>query len=167
MYQLTTKHFDELLQKVRKSDEDWVPPARLLCLDPGETTGWAVFDRGVFAQAGQLNTKPDVYTQTVPQFLQTIQPTHIIMENYKVYAHKLKDHSWSSLHTSQLIGSIKMLSSMQNIGVSLQMASQAKGFCTDEKLRKWGMYQTGLKHARDAIRHGCYFLLFHKENDYR
>lgn len=159
---MDTEAFDILLAKVRKSTLDWVPPSRLLSLDPGETTGWAMYEDGKLADAGQLDTKPDRFIHTVPEFMVDMLPTHIVMENYKVYGHKLTDHSWSALHTPQLIGSIKMLANMSNIGVSLQMASQAKGFCTDDKLKKWGMYVKNLKHARDAVRHGCYFLLFNK-----
>jgi hypothetical protein len=45
------------------------------------------------------------------------------------------------------------------------MAHQAKGFVTDEKLKAWGFYQKGVRHARDSIRHACYFLLFDKSLD--
>lgn len=44
-----------------------------------------------------------------------------------------------------------------------QMAVTAKNFCTDDKLKQWGFWQAGQKHARDSIRHGCYFLLFFRK----
>ena len=36
---------------------------------------------------------------------------------------------------------------------------KAKGFVTDAKLKEWGLWQDGLRHSRDAIRHGIYFLV--------
>lgn len=140
-----------------------VPPARLLSLDPGETTGWSIYKGPVLYHGDQLETKDNMFNNVI-ELLDATDPTHIICEDYKVYAHKLKDHSWASLHTPQLIGAIRMLAYQRNIPVFFQMAQQAKGFCTDDKLKKWGYYKTGLRHGRDSIRHGCYFLLFNKED---
>lgn len=46
----------------------------------------------------------------------------------------------------------------------MQMAAQAKGFVDDDKLKAWGFWIKGKKHARDAIRHGVYYLLFTYHN---
>jgi hypothetical protein len=45
------------------------------------------------------------------------------------------------------------------------MASQAKAFVTDQKLKEWGFWKEGMRHSRDAIRHGLYFLLFYKRGE--
>lgn len=150
----------EFLGKVRK-DSSWICPARLLSLDPGETTGWCLFVDGEIKEWGQLDTK-EKYQQTIMDFFKLHQPTHVVCEDYKVYEHKLKQHAWASLHTPQLIGAIKMLAVQYDIPMQLHMASIAKGFCTDDKLKRWGIYQTGMRHARDAIRHACYYLLLNK-----
>ena len=42
------------------------------------------------------------------------------------------------------------------------MAQQAKGFVTDAKLKEWGMWDIGHKHARDACRHCVYYLVSQK-----
>jgi hypothetical protein len=47
--------------------------------------------------------------------------------------------------------------------IHYQMATTAKTFVTDEKLKQWGFWQEGMRHSRDAIRHGLYFLLFYKK----
>ena len=44
--------------------------------------------------------------------------------------------------------------------ITFRMAQQPKGFCTDDKLSAWGLNPTGLKHARDAVRHLTFQLLF-------
>lgn len=149
------------LYQVRK-DPNWVCAARLLALDPGETTGWSVWADGSILDWGQLDTK-DQYQKTLMAFFEFHQPTHVVCEDYKVYEHKLKQHTWASLHTPQLIGAVKMLAVQNNLPMHLQMASMAKGFCTDDKLRRWGIYQPGMRHARDSIRHACYYLLLNKQ----
>lgn len=133
----------------------------VLALDPGETTGWAVFKSCELIASGQSLTK------TLPQARQVFcelidmyNPQVIVAEDYKVYGWKAQAHSWSSLHTPKIIGMLAGIAGGKDIPLHLQMAQQAKGFVTDVKLRSWGYYNTGKKHARDAIRHGCYFLVF-------
>jgi len=139
----------------------------VLCLDPGQTTGFAVF-RGEglgrapsMVVAGQLNTKDaETAFDIINQALTDYSPDHVIFENYLVYAHKATDHSNSELVTAQVIGVIKVLCKQRKLNYDKQMASQAKGFCDDEKLKAWNLWIRGQKHARDAIRHGIYWMLF-------
>mgnify|MGYP003812934245 CR=1 FL=1 len=152
--------FMELLKKRR--GEAFVPPKRLLCLDPGETTGWAVFEDAKLTASGQATTAASGWHE-IDRLFSDIQPTMVVYENYRVYAHKLERHSNSEVYTLRLVGVIEYLCEVKHgILYYNQMASQAKGFVTDDKLKQWGMYQIGHRHARDAIRHGCYFLLFDK-----
>ena len=58
--------------------------------------------------------------------------------------------------------SIKYMLYKRNIPYKLQMAQQAKGFVTDAKLKEWGMWDIGHKHARDACRHCVYYLVSQK-----
>jgi hypothetical protein len=53
-----------------------------------------------------------------------------------------------------------MICTQKDINLYLQGAQQAKGFSKDDKLRAWGLYQVGKRHANDAIRHATYWLLF-------
>lgn len=160
---LVYNDFYQLLMK--KRGEGFKPPRRLLCLDPGETTGWAVFEDGKLTASGHAATKLEGWL-CIDKLVTDIQPTHVVYENYRVYAHKLDRHSNSEVYTLRLVGVIEYLCDV-HLGVPRynQMAHQAKGFVSDEKLRAWGMYQRGKKHARDAIRHGVYFLLFDKSLD--
>lgn len=150
--------FEELLAKRR--GEGFVPPKRLLCLDPGHTTGWCLFEDGKLTASGQADTISSWYE--IDKLFEDVKPTMVIYENYRVYAHKLERHSNSEVFTLRLIGVIEYICWLDRTPYFNQMAHQAKGFVTDEKLKKWDYYQKGAKHARDAIRHGCYFLLFDK-----
>lgn len=149
--------FEDLLRKVR--GEDFTPPERLLCLDPGETTGWALFIYGTLVDCGQISSKTEGWAEVEALFKET-QPTEVVAENYRVYLHKLKQHTNSEVYTLRLIGVIDYLCWKLGIKLHYQMAATAKGFCKDSKLRQWGFWQEGERHARDAIRHGCYYLLF-------
>lgn len=153
--------FLEILEKRRGAE--WKAPHRLLVLDPGETTGWCLYIDGKLHDQGQASTYALGWHEIHELFEQT-RPTMVLYENYRVYQHKLERHSNSEVYTIRLIGVIEYLCEVVwGIKHYNQMAHQAKGFVTDEKLKAWGYYVTGKRHARDAIRHGCYFLLFNKE----
>lgn len=139
---------------------------KLLCLDPGETTGYTVFEgKGantpILLEAGQIATKTVElgYANLSEAFIR-IKPDHVVFENYLVYSWKAQEHSFQELVTPQIISVIKVLCTMQRIKYDTQMAGQAKGFVDDDKLRFWGFWHKGKRHARDATRHGIYWLLF-------
>lgn len=163
MWCYMTLSFNELFVRLRG---DKKVPERLLVFDPGQTTGWCLFEKGQLTRSGQLQGCYDDKNINVTPLLDLfndIKPDFILYEDYKVYAHKLERHTFNPVFTLRLIGTIETYSQMNKIPTHKQMATTAKGFCTDEKLKCWGFWQTGHKHARDAIRHGCYFLLFYKK----
>ena len=133
----------------------------LLSFDPGKTTGVALF-KGPHLVKGWQETTPDLpkATKTYKHLIRTHKPKIVIVEDYKVYRWKVKDHAWADLLTARLIGCLETLCIMQEIPMVKQMAHLPKQFCTDQKLKDWGFYIKGAPHARDAIRHACYFLLF-------
>ncbi len=147
----------------------------ILCLDPGETVGWALFFAGHVLRCGQLAIQKQLAQGgSVSYVLNTffddlvglencasdmVTPTTCVVEDYVVYAHKLQANMWSSLFTVRLIGALQFLCSDRAIPVVYQMAAEAKFFASDEKLRRWGIFQEKLKHANDAIRHGIYYML--------
>lgn len=138
---------------------------RLLALDPGQTTGVACFSADaqetVLTHASQIKTWPlEEGVDTFWNLLQSLQPTKVVFESYQVYEWKTDDHTWSQIPTVQVIGMIKTILIQKEIPFETQTAQVAKGFCDDAKLKTWGYYQPGLRHARDAIRHACYNLLF-------
>ncbi len=148
--------FIQLLQYRRHPE---ALPSRLLALDPGETTGWAAFNDGAYKQSGHINTTEQPMT-SLRTLLRLVRPTVIVAENYVVYSHKLKSHTNNRLITARVLGMIQGLCEEAEIPLHLQMASQAKGFVPDTRLRNWGLWQPGERHARDAIRHGVYYLVF-------
>lgn len=137
----------------------------LLALDPGETTGIALYsctkDEAVLTHASQMKTWPlEQGVEAFEALLKQLSPTRVVFESYQVYEWKTEDHTWSQVPTVQVIGMIRTILIQNKIPYSTQTAQVAKGFCDDDKLKAWGYYQPGLRHARDAIRHACYYLLF-------
>lgn len=155
----------DFLTFLYKTAPKTLPPKCLIALDPGETTGWALFTNGSLEAFGQLPTH--TVAQSVALLTDLFQehlPNTVVYEDYRIYAWKAQSHSWETLHTPRLIGCIQTLVTQQSIQVCAQMAQQPKVFCTNDKLKMWGLYKPGVKHALDAIRHGTYYMLFnHKK----
>lgn len=134
----------------------------ILCFDPGHTTGWAVFHEGELLESGEINTKTiaNCVTNANPLF-EEYDPWAVVMEDYRVYKWRKDQHVGSEMLTTRVIGCLETLAVQHLItDIVKQPAHVAKGFCTDKKLKEWGYYQRGERHARDAIRHGCYYILF-------
>lgn len=149
---------------------------RLLALDPGETTGWSVWncepgqidrlsDQGQLATWDKEHTfNPEhelaLFVNNFTWLLHRYKPTRVVFESYHVYDWKLDTHSWSDVPTLRIIGGIESLLLLQAIPYSSQTAQVAKRFVTDEMLKSFGFYQRGLRHSRDSMRHGIYYLCF-------
>jgi hypothetical protein len=131
-------------------------PPILLALDPGDTTGAAIFRDGVFDTAGHIAGG----IPKVPRFIRRLQPSWIVCEDFLLYAHKARDQAWNEMRTPRIIGAIELVCWDLRIPLTFQTAQDGKSFPTDTKLRAWGLYDKGGRHARDAIRHGITFLLF-------
>jgi hypothetical protein len=84
----------------------------------------------------------------------------ILFEEYRVRGNKFKEHVGSEVVTIQNIGAVKVVADELAVPLAKQSAGMAKGFATDAKLRRWGLWQTNQRHANDAVRHGVYYLLF-------
>lgn len=149
---------------------DWSEAGLVLCLDPGETTGWALFADGELDDCGQEPTgsepalMADFINSKVAEYHSVLDwPSgveHIVYEEYRIRGSKAKQHVGSEVVTIQHIGVIRATADQLGIPLVKQSAGMAKGFASDEKLRRWGLYQTNKRHANDAIRHGVYWHLF-------
>lgn len=148
---------------------------RLLALDPGETTGWSVWDshdNAAYYQmdsCGQLETWDKKNHSIIPcaknfeYMLRDIVPDYVVMERYAVYEWKAQSHSWSDVPTLRIIGSMETRLIDRNIHYHMQTAQVAKHFVTDERLKEWGFWERGQRHARDSMRHALFFLTFGKQ----
>ncbi len=143
----------------------------LIGIDPGETTGfaWRMPWDGNKIHLEQLVTKDPVSGAKVvkaalpnlrlPSSMANIA-VQVVCEDYKIYGWKADDHKWAGLHTPQLIGAIRYMLDSLGIPIVFQMAQEAKSWSTDEKLKMWGIYEAGMRHARDAQRHIVRYMFF-------
>lgn len=141
---------------------------KIIAIDPGETTGICAFDSGELISATQLDTASlsDAY-YSIRQYCVTIfssdqlsPPTKIVCEDYEIYAHKLKQHTWAKLHTPKVIGICAAIAYDLNSIFITRLASNPKSFVTDVYLRQNNLYIKGKRHARDAVRHAIYEVIY-------
>ncbi len=142
----------------------YTPDIRILCIDPGETTGIAIFEspRLVYHKEVSFDTTSQI-TNEIKRIADYKLVDAIVVEDYRIYSWRAEQHIWSSLFTPRLIGAIEYLGYLYDIPICKQSAGDAKGFATDRKLKAWDMWIEGQRHSRDAIRHGIYFLMFNWE----
>ena len=155
--------FTELLEAVQKTDKaNPMAYRRILSFDPGHTTGWTCFDHGEPIRSGQIDTTSiSACLESAQPLFHTYHPEVVVMEDYRIYKWRQKQHVGSDMLTTRIIGSLETLAIQDFVNyVVKQPAHVAKGFCTDQKLNEWGFWRPGERHARDAIRHACYYILF-------
>jgi hypothetical protein len=132
----------------------------LLAIDPGETTGICIWDgdKAAFFIC-QLETKEigPAYVQ-LHELIQKVNPTHVRAEDYRIYSWMTEQHAGTNLHTPKLIGAIEVAAHNLSVPCSLVMAQQPKALWNDDNLKLAGLYNPGLKHGRDALRHACYYI---------
>lgn len=132
----------------------------IVALDPGETTGIAVWDpSSKVILLAQLDTQEvgegfDSIAHVI-NYLAADRPSleHVRYEDYRVYGHMTETHAFSDLHTARVIGAIEVACHLAQVPWTKCLAMHAKTFWTDEKLKMCNVYNRGMRHARDAERH--------------
>lgn len=138
-------------------------PKVILGLDPGQTTGWAVFTNLKRTACGELASKKLGMESSMKDLIDLYTPDLIFYEDYKVYKDKADIHIGAVLFTPFLIGCIRMYAFLNNIPVISQMAGTVKPFVTNDKLKTWGFYKKGIHHSLDAHRHIIWGVIFSKD----
>lgn len=143
------------------ASEEQIDKAQYLAIDPGETTGWALFDKeGQLIALGQYKSK--TAAENTKELDRLLAP-HILVcitEDYRNFNHvhrKFNQKAWSRNQTSKNIGSIETICQLRDIIVTLQPASiKTIGY-------RWaGMdgppSNHAISHQYDAYVHGVYWL---------
>lgn len=129
----------------------------MTAVDPGNTTGWAMFDGSQVVNVGQLKWEEEFFT-----WLQEQHPDVWVVENYRIRPASMNKgksnfaHQWSSVIPAQVIGAIQYRAYQTSVEVILQEpAVKPLG------AKMGGMtYTTNVKgqHGQDALYHGMYYL---------
>lgn len=121
--------------------------------DPGETTGWSVFNRlGQQSDYGQAKGRDVLYI-----VLKQIGPVpYVVIEDYRLFQHKALQQSGSKLETVRVIGALESWANSHKSRVTLQPAN------IKSIAQMWsGVVPKGAhknSHHVDAFNHGYYFL---------
>jgi hypothetical protein len=125
---------------------------KIIALDPGVTTGVAIGnidDKGLMSvDAFQKNYQHIELFST----LQLEFPEHVICESFE---YRNTSRSGVNLYPVELIGVVHLFiqGCISPVGLYMQNAATGKGFYSDNKLKEAGVYQRGVPHGMDALRH--------------
>lgn len=139
---------------------------KILALDPGGTTGWALYQdmtvegdqydcppaimSGDFYTIGQIG--PEEHHGRLWHLFQHQQPTMIVCESFEF--RQFDGHRTGiRLDSKEYIGLVKLWRELEGTPVVFQTASLGKTFCTDDKIKALNLWTPGHKHAMDAMRH--------------
>lgn len=130
---------------------------KIVTLDPGITTGYtlaAICDKFYIACEEAILSHRQLF-----ELLLKSQPNTVVCESFEYRNTKSKDNV--ELYPRELIGIARLYCEMYPMTkLYMQTPAQGKGFYTDDKLRKLGIYKKGCHHGRDAVRHLMHWYTF-------
>jgi len=137
-----------------------------ISIDPGESTGWALWDSGNLVEAST-----DILWDVIDNLcgvssirenpeleLQFPKIDLIVMEDWALYPWKLKELGWDKCRTARGIGAIELICRVSGIELVLQPAAIKKGAVAAgaEELFLKPLHEN--RHANDAIMHGVFYM---------
>lgn len=129
---------------------------RVVAIDPGLTTGFAIWDRGM--QAQKQDDDPINFCRRLDVWLSAWSgETAVVIERFIINVQTISKSQapWSL----EIIGAARYLAHKHGAVFEMQSPSDAKSMFTDTRLKKLGWWQKGLPHANDATRHlGLYIV---------
>lgn len=131
------------------------PYSGLLALDPGMTTGWAIFGSNAqLIEYGQANMKEVV---DLDELIKEHKISHIVAEDFRLFRHKAQRQSGSRMEAPQVIGMAKTWAAKFGCEFFLQPSS------IKPIAEMWSQVKPPSNHANshgvDAYNHGFYYLV--------
>lgn len=130
---------------------------KILCLDPGESTGWVLGNEEKAIRGGTCKRNH----LEVAQLILDEHPDIIVLERFNLYPGMAKSLAWNSFYPCEVIGVIKYVAMRMDIPIVEQAPSVKK--YAGEILRRpdWLDIRarcTGVtEHTKDAYQHYRYF----------
>lgn len=149
-----------------------------LCVDPGETTGWSIWDGRELVLAGQTTLwrfidAVDAWLMATgsrdlaydvfggEEVVEGGDLSALIVEDWKLYPWKLEDLAWDSCRTARGIGALELLARQHGIPLRLQGASIKSAAKAAGAEAFYVTPQDENRHANDSIQHGVFYLATH------
>jgi hypothetical protein len=123
---------------------------RVVSLDPGGTTGYAI------AYIGEPKALFFSYAQhawregQLWDALMKLRPDWLICESFE---YRQNSRAGLDLTPAHLIGVVRLFAEKSGCKLHMQTASTGKAFYSDSTLKKFLIYNRSYAHGRDAIRH--------------
>lgn len=142
----------------------------ILALDPGGTTGWAVFQATRIPhpteskfeyydmkwKRGQIGPEPHHSALFTLLGMWGTAEYHIVCESFE---YRNRSRAGLVLDSLEYIGIMKLFCAERDKAFHMQTASMGKGFVKDENIKKLSLWFPGQKHAMDATRHLLYYMI--------
>lgn len=141
-----------------------------LCVDPGETTGWSIWQGTTMVEAGQTALWEFIDAVDgwlngpyIPAALDTGNDHDtgklgaIVCEDWSLYPWELQNLAWDKCRTARGIGALELLARQHGIpfhlqGADIKDAAKAAGA---EALYLEPVHEN--RHANDSIQHGVFY----------
>lgn len=152
---------------------NWHDPEayQVISLDPGGTTGWAIFsvhpdamtgdpDIPIFGNiewwtAGQFTGPLDEQVDEILCMVNSWPGARLVTEDFKI-------RQFNAELSPVEINAMVLWATRPRYWVK-QMPGLAMNTVTDERQKQWGFWIPGQQHARDAVKHNITFLKRRKE----
>lgn len=127
---------------------------KILALDPGVTTGWAV---GTIDKTLEITAGQDKFSHI--EFWNKINDDYdwIVCESFE---YRNRSRAGLVLYSCELIGVLKLYADQSPVALHMQTAATGKGYYTDEKLKSLGVHKKAVPHGMDAVRHLLHWYTF-------
>lgn len=130
---------------------------KVFSLDPGIASGFShavIYDDKVEVYCDEARWSHGQLWKAFEGFL----PDWIVCESFE-FRNRSRDNI--ELFSRELIGVSRLWAEQHNdCNLTMQTAAKGKGYYTDDKLKKAGVYKVGKHHGRDAVRHFLHWYTF-------
>ena len=127
-------------------------PPVFIAIDPGHTSGWALFDTadGTFA-SGEVEGRRLLY-RFIEGIIEDGRPAHLVVEQFDIGEETTENTR--QLDAVFILGALEYVAAKLGLGFTVQQRAAAKTFSHDAKLKALGWwFRGGEGHANDAARH--------------
>jgi len=139
---------------------------RVLSVDPGETSGFVVFEimegKPILIGSWEQVREPlSIFVKSFFRVLQVVKPEVVVLEDYRIYEDKASLHIGQHLKTAELIGTIEAMCVMVIPPVfTARLPASKKGRWPDARLKEKfpEILELESPHVRDAAALGLAYI---------
>ena len=130
---------------------------KVVSLDPGTTTGVAIYD-GKRDDWDRYQLGPKEHHDQLYDVLESVKPLYVVCETFT-----FQPRTKVVLDSVEYIGVMKLWCQHNDRRPTMQTPAQGKAFWGESKLRAVGLWLANQPHAMDATRHLLYWWMSHQD----